>query len=390
MTNARYSVWYCDDLGRHVAPLPYVGELEYVRTFSGVGFARISIPPDDPIAASVRPDWRLHIYRQPAGGAMALEVVCFLRRFVWSTDAQGRRRLQLQGVDPNDILNRRVVAFYAGDIRSASNGPADDAMKEVVERTLGFGAQFDYDSVARSEWARDIREFDGRTVFSIQGKTGDGPKIEKQYAWKNALRTLQEMQATARARGDEVFFGIVPLQPGLLQFQTWVGQPGLDRSVTTGTSPVVFSVEAGTLANPELSYDYTDERNFIYAGGRGIEDDRNIQEADDEARIGLSHFGRNEAFAQASRYDSDDGVQGAAEDELARRRPAVILTGDLLDTPLTPYGGPAGWNLGDKVSLSYEGFQMDTLIRSVHVRVSPQGQEAVRGRVEADAGLVAG
>ncbi|MFW6184029.1 MAG: Gp37-like protein, partial [Chloroflexota bacterium] len=363
------------------------GDIEYVRTFSSVGYARVTIPPDDPVAAKVRPDWRLHIYRQPAGGTLSLEIVCFLRRFVWETDEQGRRQLVLQGKGPNDLLNRRIIDRYAETSGSAAESlEADRAMLQVFDYTLGALADFDHDNIARS-WARDLVD---AGVIRRQNNITDGPIVDKKYAWKNALKVLQDLQAQARQKGNEVFFGIVPVSPTMLEFRTWTGQPGVDRSVGSGTSPIVFSLAGGTLANPSLEYDYSNSRNFIFAGGQGIDDDRKISEAFDEERIGLSVFGRSEAFVQASRYSTSDGVAGVAEDEVARKRPAVILTGELPDTPLTPYGGPDGWNLGDRVTLSYQGFQFDTLVRSVHVRVNPQGRERIRGRIEADASLIAG
>lgn len=385
--NTKWSIWYCDDAGRQVAPLTRVGTIEYVKTIGAVGFARVSIPPDDPLATEVRPDWRLHIYRQPVGGAMVMEMVAFLRRFKQSTDENGRRQMVLEGKDPNDLLDRRIVDRYAGDSFSGVDGlEADRAMQQIFDITLGALADFDHDNDPRS-WARDLVELGliRRTQNAV-----DGPTIEKRFAWRNALATLQDIQAQTRAMGNETFFGIVPATPTLLEFRTWVGQPGLDRTITTGTNPIIFSVESGTLSNPSLSYDYFNAKNYIFAGGRGIESDREIAEASDEARIGLSRVGRNEAFAQAARYSSSDGVQGVAQDELARKRPGVILTGDLLDTPMTPYGGPSGWNLGDRVTISHEGRQFDSLIRSVHVHVNGQGKETVRGRVEADANLIAG
>ena len=178
----------------------------------------------------------------------------------------------------------------------------------------------------------------------------------------------------------------VPTSETTMEFRTYANQPGSDRTLSTsGSNPVVFSLERGNLLNPVLTYDYQDEANYIYAGGKGQQDQRNVQEVEDADSIGLSQFARKEKFVSAISGvldNSDDQVLARAKDGLAKHRARVNLTATIASTPSSEYG--LDWFHGDKVTVDYAGFQFDTIIRAVSVSVNGNGKETVQGRVELD------
>jgi hypothetical protein len=168
-----------------------------------------------------------------------------------------------------------------------------------------------------------------------------------------------------------------------MQFRTWTGQPGQDRTTTSGTNPLVFSMEWGNLRNPRLAHDYEREASYVYAAGKGEQSARVVATSSDTTRLNRSRVGRIEGFAH-SVGDTVASVTADADDLLAERRGLLTLRGDLLSTPLTPYGGLGGWNVGDKVTVNYAGLQFDTIIRSAYISVRGNGSETVRGKVESE------
>lgn len=367
---AKYQLWYEDAAGTLLAPVPVWSALEYVLVVGDVGIARVTIPgAAKPAVMDTTPDRRVSIWRLPDNGALDQEVVTFGRTFTYQTDTDGLTTFVFAGNDPNELLRRRIVAYFAESAQAKQTNEADDMMRQIVIDNLLTDADY-----GGAETGRDLTA----AHLSVGGSVAAGPVLSKGFSWRNVLEVLQDIQATSKSQGNEVFFGMFHDGLKKFAFNTRTGQWGRDR---TTLNPIVFSLETGNLLNPVLTYDHTDEKSFIYGLGQGEASDRTIQEASDTDRINASLFGRNEAAAYANANSETAGVLAAARDELARRRPRTIFSGDIISTPGTPYGGD-GWRLGDRVSVSYQGFQVDTVIRSVHVTVTPDGKETVSARVE--------
>jgi len=368
---AGYELWYLDDIGNRLAYVNDVISFDYVKVLGDVGVLSLNIPNRGQVYAGNNPDRRIALYRRPIGGTLSLEIVTLQNFTKLMTTAEGLYQRSIDLADLNDILRRRITAFYAGEAEVLKTDYADDMMKEAVTENLVDNA--DYSGTPSP--ARDIDSYG----FSVQADASAGPSMTKGFAWRNLLAVLQDIQADSKANGSEVFFGIVPTSETTMQFRTWL--QGNDRTSATGTNPIVFSLEWGNLSNPSLSYDYSQSANYVYAGGQGEKTERIIQPASDDDRINISRFGRREAFAHSS-GDSDAAVLADARDQLERSRPKINFSADLINTPLTPYGGIQGWNLGDTVTVNYAGLQFDVLIRAVYVQVNEHGDETVKARVE--------
>lgn len=374
MGKAKFEIWYLDDVGNRLSPINDVGSFEYVKVLGGEGVGIIDIPKRGQVYDNNTPDRRIAFYRQ--NGRLSLDAVVLARRFETKTSQHGQNRRKMTGYDFNELLRRRIIAYYAAESETDMTDNADDMMKEIVRDNFIDNA--DYSGTPSP--ARDIDDYG----FSVQSDSGAGPSLTKSFAWRNVLETLQDLQAASRTAGTETFFGIVPTSDTTMQFRTWTA--GVDRTITTGTNPIVFSLEWGNLASPSLVYDYSTDENYIYAGGQGEDDARNVQTAGDADRYDVSRLGRREAFANAGHipFTDDDGVTGVAQDRLTKSRNRITFTGTIYDTPLTPYGGIHGWNLGDKVTINYSDLQFDVIIRAVHVKVNERGHETVSARVEID------
>lgn len=369
MTN--YELWYSDDIGNRLDYIRDAISFEYVKVLGDIGICALYVPKRGQVYDNTIPDRRVLIYRQPIGGNLSLDYVGPSRKFDTITSGEGQYQLEIDTVDFNDLLKRRITAYYAGEAEVDVTGNADDLMKEAVRDQLIDNADYS----GTPDPARDIDAYG----FSVQADTSDGPSLSKGFAWRNLLKVLQDLQADAKAQGTEVFFGIVPTTETTMQFRTWIA--GRDRTVSTGYNPIVFSLEWGNLTNPRLVDDYMDEQNYIYAGGKDEKTERIIQTASDSDRMNISRLNRREGFAY-SNGDTNAAVLTDARNWLERKRPSTRLFGELLNTPLTPYGSIQGWQLGDKVTVNYAKRQFDVTIRSVHVKVDSNGKETIRAKIE--------
>ena len=370
---ANYEFWYCDESGNRLSYISNITDFEYVKVVGDIGVLIFSLPLLNKFYEQRRRDRRIHVYRQPTNGALGLDLVVFLNEFRTITStATNQDIVQLIGNDVNDLLRRRIVSFYAEGTEASKTNNADDMMKEIV--TENMIDNDDYDTTTPDP----TRSLSGINL-TVQSDLSDGDSITKGFSWRNLLGVLQDIQATSKADGNEVFFGLVAATPTSLEFRTKTGQWGNNRTVSTGVNPVVFSQERGNLIDPSLNYVYTDEINKVYAGGQGQTTDRNIQTAQDDTRINESAVGLREGFASSSNQ-TDAAVSADAQDELARSRPKLIFNGSIADTPQSRYG--LDWGLGDKCTVDYAGLQIDVVIRSVHVKVDNKGQEKVTAKIE--------
>jgi hypothetical protein len=293
-----------------------------------------------------------------------LETVGFLR----SWDARAADSLTitaaLRGHDPTGLMERRVVAYAKGTAEAVKDDFGDDMMKALVRENMGSLA---------TDTARDLSSLG----FSVQADASQASSIDKAFHWLPLMDALQEIADASRQAGIPLYFGIIATSPTTFRFVTAVNQPGQDRTVGSG-NPLVFGLKWGNMSNAVYNESHIDEQNYIYSLGPGQGNDRKIEEVADESRIAVSAWNRCEGTADA-REDDRTAVGNAA---LAERQPRIHFTADIHDTPDMPYGGPGGWDLGDKVTAAYMGLQLDCVIETVHVKVERSGREEVRAGIE--------
>jgi hypothetical protein len=289
-------------------------------------------------------------------------MVGFIRR-----GAKTETDLILVGPDQNTLLDRRVVAYDAGETQTKKTGAADDLMKEVVDENLG-GSCVD----SNRDWSS--------LGFSIAPDDSLGPTLTNfEFAWEPVTKVLLAMSKAAKQEGTRVFFGVVPIPSTTprvgaeLQFRTWIGQPGADR-----TDKTVFTVNNG-LINPAIEYDYLNEYTYIYAGGEGEGSSKNVREKSDDDRIALSSFGRIELFRNAVKQTEDEGVDAQANAILSKGEPTVRFAGGLTGTGVSSYG--IDWYFGDLIRAEFEEIQQTCMVSAVMLGVSDAGEQ-ITGSLE--------
>lgn len=332
------------------------------RVINNVGSLELVLPAGAVDPAILRRDYIISILRSVDGGAPTLlhEQNYLLRRI----DMDGvARTITLTAYDLNDLLRRRIIAYYAGSAQARKTDQADDLMKALVRENLGSGAT-DYDG--------DTTRAIAASRMTVQADLGLGPSMTKGCAWRETLLdVLREIADTSTTAGTWLGFDLVGGMGTPPEFRTYIGQRGTDRRATM----VPLSEASGTLANPMLTYDWTDEKTAIYAGGRGEEEDRIIQTALDETRIGQSYWGRSEAFVYASQAETDAAALTEARAKLNSARPRKIFTADFTDSPGVQYGRDVVF--GDQVRATAFGRYFDCRIDAVALGVDSSGAESV-------------
>jgi hypothetical protein len=219
--------------------------------------------------------------------------------------------------------------------------------------------------------------------LTVQDDQSLGPIVTQSLSFKKLLTKsgggcIAEIAEASRNEGTEVFFDLyvkdVSSTAISFEFRTKVGQPGTDL-----TDRMVFDQERGNLKNPSLEFDWSEEENYIYGLGAGVDSTQAIEQACDASRYGLSIWNRCEGTADARDQEELNGVQAIAQAAVDRGRPLRHFTGNPQDVRGTRFG--IDWNFGDKVKARYRGYDFDAIIRSVVVSVKA-GKETVSAKIE--------
>lgn len=380
MNKATYSIWLCDTRGFRIALLDRVSQFTLIRTANNVGAFKIELPGNfDTSMFGVDPI--VDVWRWPEGGGSQRGYnhrvfTGFVRKYEYY-EINGQNYVAVGGSDTMDLLNRRIIAYYAGSGECSKTDYADDMLKEMVGENLGSGAN-DYSG---SGTARDISGYG----FTIQADTSSAPSITKDFAWRNLLTACQDVALASEENGTPLYFDVqaVPGSGDYIDFvfTTSINQLGIDRTQTS-YNPLFFGQKFGNVTNSHLTYDYSEEVNYVYAGGQGEESGRNIQERYDYARVYASIWNRREGFADARNSETDAGVQSAGDEMLTELKPRITYQADIIDTPQARYG--IHWLYGDKIECEYLDRSFSGMIKTLQVAMDKTGKERITARIEVD------
>ena len=387
---ATYELWLTNDRGRRLMPLNNLRTWAASKVVNGVGaFVGQLRPPADLatlqnyhyIERNIRPDWMVQVWYK-ARGPSRLFATYFLRKWGWSQDEGGEEVFALRGYEPNHLLTRRVVADYAetADHSLFATEYADDIMKTLVTDAIADATAPRLTVTAGTRAWGDL---------SVAADLSAGPQISIAVAFQRLLTlsgggALASIAKAASKAGTEMYFRIAPhtLSSDAVtwQFRTQTGQPMTNR--TSGALQVLFDADAGTLTDWSLTYDYSEEENYIYALGQGDESNRNVQQRYDAARYKASYWNRCEATAEARQAERDAAVQAAGDAALEEGRPRIQLTGTPVSRPGQEFLRHWGW--GDKVVAAAKGKRFDAIVWSVTVGQDEDGKVEETARLKFD------
>jgi hypothetical protein len=330
--------------------------LEYARTLNSVGTLKMRLPGTFNIAL-LAIDTRLAVWRD---NVLDTGTVWLVREIDRVLTADGEQVIEVTAFSALDIIRRRIVAYAAASAEASKSAEADDLIKAIVRENFGALA---------TDTDRDISSY-----MSVAADESLAPVIGKAFSWRNCLRVIEEVVEQSTEGGTRLYFDVVASTPTALEFRTYTEHRGADQR-----GAVLIGAEYGNLADIAYKTDHRAELTFIYAAGTGIEDLREIDTAQDDARIGVSVFGRIEGFADARGTATASELTAEAEQALQNARPKITFDGTIEDLPGLRYN--VQWGFGDLITVTYAGVVMDVEIETVHVVVNQSGVEQIKTRL---------
>lgn len=340
--------------------------LEYAKNENDFGSLSVDLRPDMDLS-QFKIDDKFELYRIIRGSQPYLELeTCWFIRLVRSkVDEQGQSLIHVLCHDALEIADRRIVAYNAGTTYAEKTAPIDNMMKAIMRENFGSLA---------TDTARNLS-----TYLTIPSDVSLAPSIKDTFPRQKILPLLQELASKSNELGTYLAFDIVKSSETSFTFMTYIGARGKDRGMYSG-NPLTFSLENGNVSYSSLSGDYTEERNYIYAGGQGEEDNRVVRTASDTARINLSPFNRREDWIDSTSSADPNVVTAQAQKTLEQERPKIAANVHIQQIEECQYGLHYGF--GDIVVINHKGVSMNVHIDSIHNTVDPSGGESltIQGR----------
>lgn len=373
---ADFNIFLSDPDGVRKTLISQIITATYVRRQNDWGWATMVIPDELFDRSLIEVDAIIEIERRNSvGDPFVEEWVGLLRKWRFFDDPQGETNVEMSAMHEVELLNRRDIAYRSNRPEADKSGPADSVMKAFVNENAGAAAPVDEAGRPRSFGSE----------FFVEADAGVGPNVGRQGSFKNLLLTLKQISQSSITAGNSIYFDIQHERVGGLStftFKTFQNQIGTDRSVGTGTDPVVFSEARENLRDPSYEVDWSDEWNYIYGTGPGIGTDRIIDPEKNVPRHTLTKWSRRENHQDARGETTQLGVAIRAFERLQEERPRERFTGQLIDTPSQKYG--VDWFFGDKATAEYLDKRFDGNIDMVSVTIKEDGDEEIVARLDSD------
>ncbi len=285
----------------------------------------------------------------------------FLTAFT-RVDVGGVLTYSITAASASILLTRRIVSSPAGSPRSYKTGPADDLIKAICRENLGSLV---------TDPARDLT-----ALLSIDPDQSRAPIVTRSFPWlslKNAI-ALVARSPLGTTPVPTIFWDVLwsdELQK--FRFLTVLNQWGVDHGMTS-SAPMIFSRTNGNIISPQLTNDYTNDTNVIYAGGQGLDASRLVTTALDGPRALAAPFARHEFFADQRSIVNAVVLSHAAAELLFASRPLTAFTGTILNSPSAEF--QRDWDLGDRVVAMFQELTFDCWINSVSIAIA-NGTETI-------------
>lgn len=364
---ASYQVVLRDPFGNQQDVISSFIKLDYVRKENEVGVLNLTIPRSNTERYFAK-DARLEVWRT-IGSKTYLDAqsVWFLRN--WTLIRNGREQTwRLTAFDGNYLLSGREVEYAAESAYASKTDQIDDMMKAILRENLGSSA---------TDAARSISSY-----LACQADTSLAPSTTKKFSRRNVLDIFNELAEESYQRGTYLAFDVQWSGPNTLEFRTFVNALGFNHGRASG-NPVVVNEARGSLVDPVLDFDYSNEITAAVAGGTGTEADRAVYAIVDAVRAVETPFSRREKFVNAVQSGATAAaLESEARSALNSGRPKITLTGSVQDTSGLMYGIDYGY--GDIIVAEHEGYSFDAHLDRVHVTVTKDGEvldNRVRGAI---------
>lgn len=284
------------------------------------------------------------------------ESTCFVRFPLYGHDT-----FSIRAYGPEYILSGRIVAYAAASAQASKTDNIDDMMKSIVVQNLGASA---------TDTTRII------SGITVAADLAAGISTSKDFAHRNVLTILKDLQEQSRNLGTEIFFRMTQNGTGWI-FTTHAIRLGADRR-GLGLN---LSEDNENFILDSVGEDASEEISYQYAGGAGTEATRLIGTASDSARIAISPYNRREGFYNNSQAKTQASADSEAQQELGKHRPMHYFSGSIQERNNWRYG--VEWDFGDILRAEHLGHTYDVMVRKVQIDITPDG-ETISARVEVE------
>lgn len=367
-----YFIKIYDPYGNSMPDTGALYRVEVAQAKGVVGSVTFSIPGDYD-EDFLRKDGLVEVWRLPRNRApyLLFNKVFFLRRWTKGLSG-GHRSWKCTAYDPNYLIGSpsgqrgRVVAYAATAAQAMKTDAADDMLKAIMRENVGALA---------TDTARDLS-----TYLTIQADSGSAPSISKEFSNRVLLPVLNEICQASWTAGTYLTWDIVLITPPhkgafKLEFRTYINQRGEDHRGSTA-SRIILGTDNGLMDDVEVDYDFTEEENYIRAGGQDNGTIRIYKSGGNTAAIANSPFNRRETFLNMQNVASLTTLQHEIDFALKAGVPEPYFSGTL--TPQGQAGFDLDWAYGDYVTTQAEGRGFDARVDGVTITFDRDAGETIK------------
>lgn len=295
-------------------------------------------------------------------------------------DESGLRYLRMRCLGCNNIIDRRIVYYAAGEAETIVTAtPADDAIKRILRQNLGSSAAT----------YRDISDY-----LQIDGDLSLAPNIDVDgFEYRKILPLLQEFCDIAYSQDETYVTFDVTWSPeaSKYRFSTFVGQLGADKGINGAQTLYLTTTDrdekesSSGLSYASVEVNGIDRRTAVYAGGQivvydeGLEteyEERTISEAYDNDKIDRTPFGLWEDWEDARETSDADALQDVADKRLREWETKIVVNGHMSDSFTRFFDREFGY--GDIVAFKFRGNAYDVHIDKVLFNLDGSGKEEIQ------------
>jgi hypothetical protein len=219
------------------------------------------------------------------------------------------------------------------------------------------------------------------SFLSVENDRSLGTTTTRSFPYNRVLRALQDLAQESGTTDIPLFFDVVLLNSGLLNFQVRSYQWGSDRTAGVNRDTATVSPDDETIVGSEIVYDFEKEVNYLYVGGAGQNANQVIETVPDSTRINMTPINLHEDYVSGGNTTDTAALQAKGKTSLRDGRPKKILTGTLQDSDNFRYG--VDWYFGDKLPVVADNDEFVCRVDAISVSVSG-GKETIRANLRGE------
>lgn len=333
----------------------YTGTLTYTKKRNAPGLLSFDLPGNHLTASYLTNNAQVEVWRRLSG----VDWTCDFYGLVKDTVERykgNRHTLSVRCPGQMWMLGNRTVAWYAS---TANRSTFSAAKAETIMKTL-----VSYNAGANATMANGRLREGAISGLTVAADAAGGNTLSMSCAYDNLLAALQKIAMVAG--GD---FDLVKTAAAGWDFRFYPGQMGTDRSST-----VLFALERGNMAEPELTQSRMGEKTAAIVGGQGEESARAIT-----TRTGANYNASTnnvEVFVNDTSTTNTTILATTGDRKLKEAQAQTIFSFTTLQTPACQYG--VHYFLGDKVTAQFGSYSTALLVDEVMVSFSDTEQITVR------------